>query len=90
MKIQLLGKRVAVEKLKKSSNKNDGFLVMVESEEFLGIVKYVGTGSGQVMLSVGQKVYFGTKFQLVRMAGSEVCVMDEENVLAVIKDENEQ
>jgi len=93
MQIQLLGNRVAVEKLQQSTKQNDGFLVMPEAEEYMGVIRYVGKGiqaaegvslSG---LTVGQKVYFGTTFQRVRLTGMDVCVMEESNVLAVVKDE---
>lgn len=89
MQIHLLGNRVGVEKFKKQSNKSDGFLVMVETEEYLGVVKYVGNGPGQAQsIKVGDKVYFGSKFQPVRMGGSEICVMEEDNVLAKVTDDN--
>lgn len=83
MKIQLRGKRVGVEKYKKATNQASGGLIMPkgDGEEYFGIVKYVG---GQVPdIKVGDEVYFGTQHQMVRMAGAEIAVMDEANVLAL-------
>lgn len=88
MQITLLGDRVAVEKLKQSTKQSDGFLVMPEAEEYMGIIRFVGNGQGLSLgLKVGQKVYFGTTFQQVRLRGMDVCVMDEKNVLALVTDE---
>lgn len=81
MQIQLRGKRVGVEKLKKQDSKNELFLKMPDHEEYLGVVKYVGPDA-QSDIKVGQKVYFGNTFQTLRMAGAEICVMEDTNVLA--------
>lgn len=81
--IQLRGKRVGVEKFKKAVNQVSGGLIMPkgQGEEFYGIVKYVGPEVPD--LKTGIEVYFGTQHQMVRMAGTEIAVMDESNVLAI-------
>jgi co-chaperonin GroES (HSP10) len=87
MSLQLLGKRYAIEKLRKAPNRSDGLFVEVQSEEYCGIIRYVGNpGPDQFifMLKEGAKVYFGTKFQSFRIGGQELCVMEEENIIAVV------
>ena len=88
MQVKMRGKKVGVEKLKKSSSKGSSFIVMPESEEYIGIVRYIGDDAAKD-LQVGQKVYFSNSFQTVRILGSDVCVMDDVNVLAVVEDAKE-
>lgn len=89
--VQLRGQRVAVEKLKKQSKKDSGsFFVDVETEEFVGLVRFVGSDLKDSDLKVGQKVYFGSQYQPVRMANTDLCVMDEDNVLAIVNETTEK
>jgi co-chaperonin GroES (HSP10) len=81
MKLSVRGKRVAVEKVKKGSNANALFS-MPETEEFTGVVQIVGAEAG-TDLKPGQKVYFGTVFQKIRMNGNDYLVMDESNIVAI-------
>lgn len=90
MQIKLRGKRVAIEKNKKANKKSDGFLIVPDSEESVGTVKYLGSDLTDTDLKIGQKVYFGNQYQNLRMGGADVCVMDELNVLAVVDEEKEQ
>lgn len=84
--IHLRHNLVGVEKLKKQNKgPTGGLLVMPDSEEYLGIVRYVGKGASPDLV-VGAKVYFSTKFQQVRMGGSEICVMEDSQVLAIVQD----
>lgn len=80
MSIKFRGKKIGVEKLKKQSNKSNSLYKELETEEFLGIVKY---SSKKADVKVGDKVYFGKDFQNVRMEGSSICIMDDDNVLAI-------
>lgn len=84
MKLNVRGKRVAVEKIKKGSNANALF-TMPETEEFTGVVQLVGPEAGSD-LKAGQKVYFGTVFQKIRMNGADYVVMDESNVFAIVEE----
>lgn len=87
MKIKLKGKRVAVEKIKKQSkNQAHGGIIMPDSEEYLGHVRYVGEEADKSLV-VGQKVFFSTNHQLVRMAGQELCVMEDTQIYAVVEEE---
>lgn len=85
MQIKLRGNRVAIEKIKKaqSSNALGGLIKMPEGEEYLGIIKYVGETASQD-LKVGQKVYFSTNHQPVRMHGAELCVMEDTQIYAIV------
>ncbi len=89
MQVKFRGNKVAVEKNKKQ-NKNagsrDGFLVMPDSEEYVGLIRYVGDGA-DASLQVGQKVYFSTDHQMMRIGGVELCVMEDKCVLAVVHEE---
>lgn len=86
MQLKLRNKKVAVEKIKKTTKKDNALFTMPETEEYCGVIKYLGSDV-QSDLLVGQTVYFGTNFQEVRMAGSQLCVMDDINVLAVSDEE---
>lgn len=90
MQIKFKGKRVAVEKNKKQNKKvgNADFLVMPDSEEYVGIIRYVGD-EADTSLQVGQKVYFSTDHQSMRIGGVELCVMEDKCVLAVVYEETE-
>lgn len=90
MQIRLRGNKVAVEKNKKAGKAQEtSFIVMPESEEYLGTVRYVGDAASSD-LKVGQKVYFSTSHQNVRIAGSDLCIMEDTSVLAVVDDEIEK
>lgn len=87
MKINLKGKRIAIEKLKKLDKKQvHGGLIMPDSEEYLGHVRLVGS-EADPSIQVGQKVYFSTNFQQVRMGGVDLCVMEDSQVLAVVSED---
>jgi len=83
--IKLRGNRVAVEKIKKVQNNKALGIVMPEAEEYVGVIKYVGESAAKD-LEVGQRVYFGTNFQNVRMGGVELCVMEDSQVYASISE----
>lgn len=86
MQIKLKGKRVAVEKIKKQSKSAvQGMLIMPDSEEYLGFIRYVGEDVDP-SVQVGQKVFFSTNYQQVRMSGSDLCVMDEKEIFAVVEE----
>lgn len=89
MSIQFRGTRVGIEKSKKHDKaKKESFLYVPEAEEYSGTVKYVGQDV-DTRVQVGQKVYFTTDHQVMRIGGIEVCVMDEKSIVAVIN-ENEE
>lgn len=90
MQIKLRGNQVAVEKLKKQAKRDAAnFLTMPDAEEYLGIIRHLGPDAGSDLV-VGQRAYFSTTFQNFRMAGSEYCVMEDKNILAVVQDEAKQ
>lgn len=83
--IKLRGNRVAVEKLKKAKTNDASWIKVPESEEYIGIIKYVGDSASKD-LQPGQTVYFGTNCQIVRMAGAELFVMEDSQVYAFISE----
>jgi co-chaperonin GroES (HSP10) len=87
MKISLRGNRVGIEKLKKvNKNQNTGFLFVPEAEEYQGLVRFVGETAAKD-LQVGQKVYFSTNFQQVKMVGMDICILEDSQVFAIATEE---
>lgn len=79
-------KKVAVEKLKKSSKKDGVPWVDPEVEEFTGVIRHVGE-SVAPDLKVGQKVYFGSDYQKYKIQGEDLCVMEDQQILAIVNEE---
>jgi co-chaperonin GroES (HSP10) len=86
MQIKLRGKRVAIEKMKRNAKKDNALFSMPETEEYCGVIRFLGPDVSED-LKVGQTVYFNTQIQEVRMAGIQLCVVDDSNVLAVADEE---
>lgn len=87
MKLRMRGNNVAVEKLKKQTKSTQqGFLVMPETTEFFGAIRFIGEGASKD-LQIGQKVIFADKHQLTKLEGMEVAVMEDSNILAVLDEE---
>jgi co-chaperonin GroES (HSP10) len=91
-KISLLGTLVGVEELKNSNKESTGAFVLPEMAENLGIVRYVGEGlpPSQGPLRVGDKVYFGSKRETVRMKGVDILIMEYTNVIGIVEEEAAQ
>lgn len=87
MQIKLKGKKVGVEKIKSQSKADNmgGLLIMPDSEEYLGHIRFVGEEADK-SLAVGQKVYFSTSYQQCRMGGRDICVMNDTEIFAVVED----
>lgn len=86
MQIKLRGNRVAIEKKKKADkNQATGFIITPEGDEYMGTIKYVGE-TASPDLKVGQKVYFTTNHQPVRMGGVDLCIMEDKEVYAQIEE----
>lgn len=88
MKIQMRGSMVGVRKLGGKKKNDNSFFVIPDSDEATGIIKYVGPDVAKD-LEVGMKVYYGNKKQLVRIAGDEIEVMENDNIYAIAKDSDE-
>lgn len=82
--VKLRGNRVAIEKNKKADKSTNQFMVLPDSEEFLGIIRHVGE-SVSTDLKVGQKVYFSTNHQRSRISGVELCIMEDKEVYAIVE-----
>lgn len=86
MALRFRGKRIGVEKNKKQSKKETSFYIAPDTEEFAGTIKYI-SAELQTDLKVGDRVCFGNQFQLVKLEGADICVMEDTNVLATIDEE---
>ena len=86
MSLRFRGKRIGVEKNKKQSKKETSFYVEPPVEEFSGTIKYVSSDL-QTDLKIGDRVYFGNQYQLVKLEGADICVMEDTNVLATLDEE---
>ncbi len=87
MQITFKGKRIGVEKTKKQGKKDNSYIIVPESEEYVGIIKYVGSDADPAY-KIGQRVYFTTDHQNMRIGGAEICVMEDKSIVAVIDEEN--
>jgi co-chaperonin GroES (HSP10) len=85
MNLVLRGNKVAVEKVRQAAKGNATFLKMPDSDEYIGVVRFVGSAAASD-LKVGQKVYFGTNHQNAKIAGMDLCVMEDSQVLAIIEE----
>jgi hypothetical protein len=81
--LALRGKRIGIEKLKKQSKKDVSFYVDVDTDEFLGIVRFLGP-EAPTDLSVGDKIYFGGQFHPIKLGGLDLCIMEDSNILAKV------
>lgn len=82
------GNKLGVEKLGKSDRKNS-YIYVPESTENLGLIKYIGSNVSPD-LSVGMKVFYGDQRTRITIAGSEVEVMEDSNIYAIVEDSNDE
>lgn len=86
----MLRNLLGVEKLGKPSKKNAGDLFApVEAIHNIGIIRYIGEEL-QGKFSEGQKVYVGNQREELRMDGTDIMVMEEKNVIAIVEDSDEE
>lgn len=52
----------------------------------LGVVRYMSSSNSDV-LSTGDKVYFGNKYDRLKMEDKEILVMESDNVYATVEEE---
>lgn len=86
-KIIMMNQKIAVQKIEKSDNKesNDVFTIPEVSDN-LGIVMYTQENSEY---KIGDKVYYGSNRESIRMHGIDVNVMDESNIVALVEESDE-
>ncbi len=90
MQIQMRGNKIGVQKLGKASQGNKSTLiVMPESGDALGVIKFLGVDAPKD-LEVGMKIYYGTSRQQVKMSGMDIEVMEDDNIYAIAKDSDEE
>lgn len=85
MSVQMRLKKVAVEKLLKDGALKNTLLHIPDSEQNSGLVVFAAESTN---LKAGQKVYFGNKREQVRINGKDLLIMDDDNIFAVISEEN--
>lgn len=83
--LKLRGNKVCVERLKKQSKQENQLFVMPDTNDSVGIIRYVGEGISEDLV-VGQKVYFGDKLHNLRMAGQDLLVMEDSNVFVIVQE----
>lgn len=81
----MVNKKLGIEKLGKST-KDTSFLKMPEVVDNLGIIRHTFEGS---QFEIGTKVYYGGKREEIRINGKDIQVMDEDNIIAIVKESNE-
>ena len=88
MKIVMVNEKLAVEKVGKPRQKeSEAMFAGVNIADSMGVIKYAFKGS---KFEVGQRVYYGIKREEIRMSGTDVQVMGEENIVAIVEDDNEE
>lgn len=85
--VKMRGKWIAVNRQGKSNN-DGSFLTMPDDSSAVGTIKFVGPDVKDPDLKVGTKVYFGKNHHLLKMLGSDVFVMTEDNIYSVVEDSN--
>lgn len=85
MQVLMRGKRIGVEKVKKSAS-SKSFLAMPEDENAVGFIRYLGRDLVNTDLRVGMKVIYGEKRHQVKIHGTDIIVMDEDNVYATVEE----
>lgn len=86
MQVLMRGKRVGVEQAGKSASR-DSLIAMPEDSSAVGTIRFVGGSVEDKRLKVGTKVYFGKGHHQLRMNGMNILVMDEENVYAIVQEQ---
>lgn len=89
MAIKFRNNKIGVEKPKQQKTSKAGFYVEPDTEEFLGVIKYLSPDTPKE-LAIGTKVYFGSECQQVLIKGAQIYVMDEKNVLAIIDETTQE
>ncbi len=84
MPIVMRGNKIGIEKVGKAAKKQGG-IIMPEVADSLGIIRYLGD-EAEKDLEIGDKVYYGTERQQVRMGGADIEVMESDNVLAIVEE----
>lgn len=87
MQVLMRGKRVGVEKLGKVSN-SKAYLAMPEDASAVGFIRFLGKDLVNTDLKVGMKVYYGKNRHELKMNGTDILVMDEDNVYAIVEEQN--
>ena len=82
--MQMLGNRVAIEVLNKSTDKKS-FLQMPDDSFNTGRVRYLGPECAG--LEVGQLVLFGNQRESVKVEGMEFLIMEDSNVFGILNGE---
>ena len=79
--MKMLNSKIALEVEKKAANKSGGLFVIPDSADVAAVVKLVA--DEVKLVNVGDKVFYGPDFKVLKVKGMELLVMDEDNLIAV-------
>lgn len=87
MQVLMRGKKIGVEKLGKTAT-TKSFMAMPEDASAVGYIRYLGKDLVNSDLKVGMKVFYGKNRHELKMNGTDILVMDEDNVYATVEESN--
>ena len=79
--MKMLNKKIALEVEKKAASKGGGLFVIPDSADVAAVVKLVA--EEVKLVKVGDKVFYGPDFKVLKVKGMELLVMGEDNLIAV-------
>lgn len=88
--IRMHNNYIAIERKGKSGKSNESsFLHTVESRDTSGYIRFLPEGyNGD--LNINDEVYVGDSHQQIRINGLDLLIMEEGNIIAILKVENEE
>ena len=86
MKIVMMGNKIAVQKIRKQKD-SSSFIVEPVPIDAIGTIMCVGPDVKCDQIKVGATVIFGSNRFSARIPGADIEVMDEENIYAVMHEE---
>ena len=82
--IKMRGLLVGIEGLTKLNSRSTESFIVPNTVKNIGLVRYISSAVADIAL--GDKVYFGDKYECLKIEGEDILVMHEENVYATIED----
>ena len=79
--MKMLNKKIALEVEKKAAKKEGGLFVIPDQADVAAIVRLVADDAK--LVKVGDKVFYGPDFKVLKVKGMELLVMSEDNLIAV-------
>ena len=79
--MKMLNKKIALEVEKKAAKKEGGLFVIPDQTDTAAIVKLIA--DEVKLVKIGDKVFYGPDFKVLKVKGMEYLVMAEDNLIAV-------